>query len=259
MEPQISKRMQNSRIIEIADSVLCADACSEIYAQRPRWRAWQLNGQPTFYTLGAASYLELGFARKSLSEYLSNADSLWQWAGNAIQTIMERVRDALQEYLGDPVDYPAALPTPGFHLFIGAAIPRTDCRRNLVDCGSTHFDMQYEHIPWNRWYAHVDLENTISFTLALKLPTAGGGLALWESLTLDQVRSDLASKRHNDIPSLANATRCTIVPYAAGVMVVHEGKLLHQMAGVPRAGVSEERITLQGHGVFANGAWHLYW
>lgn len=248
-----------AKTIEIADPALCASACREIYAQRPQWRTWCLNGQPTFYTLGAASYLELGFAGKSIEEYLSAAGSLWQWAGDAVRTIVERVRCTLGDHLGAHVEYPAALPTPGFHIFIGRAIPKTDCARNVADCGSSHFDMQYERIPWNRWYAHVDLENTISFTLALKLPAAGGGLALWESLTLAQMRTDLASKTFPDIPSAANATPYDIIPYAIGSMVVHNGHLLHQMAGVLRASVADERITLQGHGVLADGAWRLYW
>lgn len=246
-------------IIEVADTALCADACREIYVQRPLWRAWCLNGQPTFYTLGAASYLELGFAGRSTDEYLGAAGSLWRWAGDAVRSIVERVRDALENYLDARVEYPTQLPPPGFHIFIGAAIPQTDCARNVADCSSSHFDMQYEHIPWNRWYSHVDVERTISFTLALKLPTAGGGLTLWESLTLKRMRKNLATQRFFDIPSAANATSCSLIPYAVGSMVVHNGHLLHQMTGVPRTRVTDERITLQGHGVLADGVWRLYW
>ena len=172
---------------------------------------------------------------------------------------MERVREALENLLGEPAEFPAVLPMPGFHLFVGASIPLSDCRRDLADCGSTHFDMQYLHIPWSQWYTHIDLDNTISFTLALKLPEAGGGLALWESLTLDRMRSDLPEHLVAGIPSAANTTRCSVTPYHVGSMVVHNGKLLHQIAGVSKAGPYEERITLQGHGIFADGSWRLYW
>lgn len=255
-------------IIKIADPALCDAACREIYAQRPLWRGWRLNGQPTFYTLGAVSYLDLRFRLKSTDEYLESAGSLWQWAGDAVRTIFERVRCALETILGAPVEYPAVLPTPGFHIFIGAAIPKTDCSRNVSDCRSTHFDLQYDEIPWNRWYAKVDFARGISLTLALKLPAAGGGLTYWEAITLERVRAALASKGFSDIyqgydtlniPSLANATPSSTIPYAVGSMVVHDSHVLHQMAGIEKTSVTDERITVQGHGVFADGAWRLFW
>jgi hypothetical protein len=250
--------MQDSMVIEIADANLCARVCREIHALHPLWRAWSLNGQPPFYTLGAASYLELGFARRSISDYLSGAGLLWN-SGEAICALLERVRKGVEDLLGAPVDYPAELPTPGFHLFIGPSIPLRDCRRDVADCGSTHFDMQYEHIPWTRWYERVNLEDTISFTLALKLPEAGGCLALWKSLNLDLLRRNLPGHSFADLPAAANVARCSLIPYSVGTMVLHNGKLLHQIAGVSTAGPHEERITLQGHGVFADGAWRLYW
>jgi len=255
-------------IIEIADPALCAAACLEIYAQRPLWRAWRLNGQPTFYTLGAASYLDLGYALRSIDDYLSAAGFLWQWAGDAVRTIVERARRALEHCLGARVEYPSVLPPPGFHIFIGAAIPKTDCARNVTDCDSTHFDIQYNHIPWNRWYTEVEFEKAISLTLALKLPAAGGGLTYWESITLERVRAALTSRGFSDIyqgyeklniPSVANATPCSTIPYAVGSMVVHSSHVLHQMAGVTRASVTDERITFQGHGVLADGAWRFFW
>lgn len=255
-------------IIEIADPALCAAVCREIYAQRQLWRAWRLNGQPTFYTLGAVSYLDLRFRLRSVDEYLRAAGSLWRWAGEPVRTIFERVRSALEHHLGARVEYPAVLPTPGFHIFIGAAIPKTDCSRNVSDCGSSHFDLQYDEIPWDRWYTHVDFENAISLTLALKLPAAGGGLTFWESITLEGVRAASAKLGFSDIyqgyeklsiPSLANTTPCSTIPYAVGSMVLHNSHVLHQMAGIGKVSVADERITVQGHGVLADGAWRLFW
>ncbi|KYF55854.1 hypothetical protein BE08_05030 [Sorangium cellulosum] len=252
---------QDSDLIEIpiADPALCAAACREIYAQRPRWRTRRLFSQPPFYTLGAASYLDLGFAAGSIDDYLGDAGSLWLWAGDAVLAIVERVRAALADRLGEAVEYPAVLPSPGFHLFIGAAIPRNDCSRRPEDCASSHFDMQYRHIPWTRWYTSIDLERTISFTLPLKLPAAGGGLTVWRSLTLERLRADLESRVFPDLSAAAGATPSATIPYTVGALVVHRGHMLHQAAGIARAKVKDERITLQGHGVFADGAWRLYW
>jgi predicted O-methyltransferase YrrM len=238
--------------IAIAEPELCAAACREIYAQRPRWRGHRMNGKPPFYTLGEASYLALGFEGRSVEDYLRDAGSLWEWAGDAVQTLFERVRRALAHQLDQPVEYPDTVPSPGFHIFIGAAIPREDC-------ASCHFDGQHRFIPWDRWYESVDLDHTISFTLPLKLPASGGGLTVWESLTLERVRDDIVHERIADIPSAAHVTPSTTIAYSVGRMVLHGGHLLHQIAGVPRVSVTDERITLQGHGVFADGSWRLYW
>ncbi|MDQ3809127.1 MAG: hypothetical protein M3336_02440 [Chloroflexota bacterium] len=246
-------------LIEVAAPGVCAAVREEIYVRRARWRARVLNGQPPFYTLGGAAYLDLGFARGSIDDYLDSAGSVWDSAGEPTRTILDAVRTQLAAYLGQPVEFPRHLPPPGFHLFIGAGIPRRDCTRSVLDCGSTHFDMQYEYIPWRRWYRDVDVERTISFTLALNLPDAGGGLKVWEPLTLDRVRDDLAARRFPDLATAANMTPAVTVPYVVGSMVVHSGHLLHQIAGVGRCTVMDERITLQGHGLFADGVWRLYW
>jgi hypothetical protein len=245
--------------LEIADLALCNTVCEEIYRQRPRWRMRRLNDRRPFYTLGSASYLDLGFGGGSLDRYLGDAGSLWSWAGEALRTVMERTRAKLAEHLDGPVEYAPELPSPGFHIFIGAAIPTTDCPRSAEDCASCHFDTQHDLIPWERWYTAVDLRDTISFTLPLKLPAEGAGLMLWESLDLDQMREHLAAKRFADLPSAAQVTPSTTIPYAAGRLVLHNGHVLHQMVGVPRLVVTDERITLQGHGVFADAAWRLYW
>jgi hypothetical protein len=73
------------------------------------------------------------------------------------------------------------------------------------------------------------------------------------------MRVDLASGRWADIASAAHATPGARIPYTVGRVVVHSGHLLHQAAGVTKVAVTDERITLQGHGVFADGAWRLYW
>ncbi len=245
--------------LDVADPDLCATACHDLYAQRARWRARRLFDQPPFYTLGAAAYLDLGFGACPVDDYLSDAGSLWGWAGDAVLTIMDRVRAALASRLEDPVAYSPRFPSPGFHIFIGAAIPTYDCSRNAADCASAHFDMQHRYIPWERWYADVDLTRTISFTLPLKLPSRGGGLTLWESLTLERLRADLEGGVFPDIASAAHAVPRRTIPYTPGRLVVHGGHVLHQSAGIARATVSDERITLQGHGVRADGVWRLYW
>ena len=247
------------RTIAVADDALCADACREIYAQRPRWTARRFNGKPPFYTLGRAAYADLDFVKMPLEEYLVGVGSVWEWAGEAVATLLERVRAALEDALGAPAVFAGVLPEPGFHIFIGAAIPRTDCARHADDCASSHFDLQYRCVPWERWYANADMTSTISFTLPLRLPLAGGGLTVWDELEFQRLREEIARGTFDSVAAAAHGRPGRTIPYEVGSLVVHSGHVLHQIAGVRKAAVVEERITLQGHGVYADGAWRLYW
>jgi len=243
----------------IADRNLSLAACEEIYAQRTGWIGRRLHGKLPMYTLGAAAYLDLGFFAKPLEEYLAAAGSVRRWAGDAVTVLMERVRAELELQLGERVEYFESLPSPGFHIFIGAAIPQTDCARVVSECASSHFDLQYHYIPWERWFKAADFDRTLSFTLPLRLPEAGGGLEVWESLTLGHLRDELARNAFPDQISAAHRTPPRYVPYTVGSMIVHGGHVLHQIAGVPYMSAMDERITLQGHAIFADGAWRLYW
>jgi hypothetical protein len=148
---------------------------------------------------------------------------------------------------------------PWFHIFIGRAIPLGNCSSQREDCASCHFDLQHEYIPWAQWYANVDLANTLSFTLPLNLPSRGGGLMYWPDLTVTSMREYIRTDRFGDIVTAAHRTLATALRYTIGNLVLHDGHTLHQMAGVSGISVTDERITLQGHGVFAEGAWRLYW
>lgn len=49
------------------------------------------------------------------------------------------------------------------------------------------------------------------------------------------------------------------VPYESGEMVIHSGHTLHQVAPSPRVDPDDERLTLQGHGVWRDRRRLLYW
>jgi hypothetical protein len=42
-------------------------------------------------------------------------------------------------------------------------------------------------------------------------------------------------------------------------MMLHSGHILHQIAPVAETDPEDERITLQGHGLYCAGTWFLYW
>jgi hypothetical protein len=182
-----------------------------------------------------------------------------QWAGHAVLTLVERVRARLADHLDQPVEYPSYLPSPGFHIFIGRAIPKRDSSRQSEDCGSCHFDIQHNLIPWQQWYTSIDPGDTFSFTLPLKLPSEGGGLTFWESHSVDRMNDYMNTGRFGEIVATAHAMASATIRYTPGRLVLHNGHMLHKMAGVPRIFATDERITLQGHGILADGVWRLYW
>jgi hypothetical protein len=241
-------------VLPIADEALCAAACEEIYAARTQWTYRVLNDKAPFYTLGAASYFDLGFAAGTVDDYLAAAGLVRAATGPAVGSLLNAVPPALSEVLGAPVEY-SPLPSPGFHIFIGRAIPQGDCARRRPDCASSHFDLQHAYVPWSRWFAEVDLVDTISFTLPIKLPAVGGGLTFWEPITLART----GPLGDVDVGSVAHTTPSETIAYTIGHLVLHDGHVLHQMAGVSPVSVTDERITLQGHGVLADAIWRLYW
>ena len=83
---------------------------------------------------------------------------------------------------------------PGFHIFGHKPNQVSDpkcAKRFEKPLASLHVDIQYkEHISYWNTYNEVDLEDQLSFTLPIELPTHGGGLWLWDWLKLDQEQID---------------------------------------------------------------------
>lgn len=114
-------------------------------------------------------------------------------------------------------------------------------------------DRQFEDIPWQH-PGELDFDQPVSFTLPLRLPAAGGGLNTWP-----------ADWRHcHDSPLLipellVRSLECHRVAYTEGVLMVHSGHMLHQIAPAPDMCSGDRRITLQGHALPRRGVYQLYW
>ena len=61
------------------------------------------------------------------------------------------------------------------------------------------------------------------------------------------------------VEEIAQSRTRTFHPYTPGVLMLHSGHTLHQIAAVDQAYPDDERITLQGHGLYCDGAWTIYW
>jgi len=86
------------------------------------------------------------------------------------------------------------------------------------------------------------------------LPSGGGGLNTW-----DISKTEVAVRSREKFRDVLRDRPMVYHPYKRGSMAVHSGHLLHQAAPGRNLTPSDERITVQGHGLLVNGVWELYW
>ena len=122
--------------------------------------------------------------------------------------------------------------------------------------GSVHVDVQWEehHDHWQT-FKEVDLKNTMSFTIPIKLPSGGGGLYTWA----DEVNPHSFNYTTNDNKLAELESPAITNLYTEGEMIYFMGHLLHQMMPGVNVQPDDRRITVQGHGQKCDGTWRIYW
>ena len=170
-----------------------------------------------FYTLGRCAYLD----GKTEAYY---HDSSWQndiLIGEFYE-LYEAVLTCLSHELEEPVELAHDLSIPGFHVF--PSDPRL-----LAITGDWHMDFPHDTL-------NIGRADPSAFTLAIKLPTSGGGM--------DWI-DDQGTIKH--------------LPYKEGELVMHSGLGLHRIAGIKKYVPDEYRITLQGHLIRRNNIMEMFW
>jgi len=225
------------------DSAQCSAVVADILALRERW----ISRSPCeFYTLGTASYLDDGV------EYDTRASQLNPILDARFAWLYELLLGALRTTLDAPVYLADQKARPGFHVWGVPGIPTGP------EDASLHFDLQYRRLRWPA-DAVLDVEHSVSFTLPLRLPRHGGGLAVWDTT---QERVDAFYRRTQfagSVHDIAVLFEERFEPYACGELVLHSGHVLHRIASVAEVYPDDLRICLQGHGLRYGGAWQLYW
>lgn len=240
------------RRAQVLDAAACREIAAAVHALRGLWVA---RDEAAFHTLGAALYLDAP-RPETLARFGVPAPAPDQYArqmacSNPVLReyfgpLYVALATALRDLLNADVRYAEGCALPGFHRFGAAAI----YARGTAHV--PHFDRQYECFAWPP-DAEIDFAQTISVTLPIRLPRAGGGLKVW-NLALDEVLAlgqEAARAR-------AATMRAAVHPYRIGELVCHPGHLLHQIQPW-HAEAGDERLTLQAHAVFYAGAWQLYW
>ena len=209
-----------------------------------------------FWTLGAVSYLD---STQDPERYATYKNYLNPVLIKKFNWIYEIICERLQSDLKEPVIIDGFLAHPGFHIFAtktGSVLRPEYVELFQEPLGSVHVDVQYEeHYDYWHTFKKVDLENPLSFTIPINLPTHGGGLYTWEDIVdplLFNYTTNNTKLSELESPSVSNL-------YNKGEMVYFIGHLLHQMMPGTQIQPTDKRITVQGHGVKCDGVWRLYW
>ena len=209
-----------------------------------------------FWTLGAVSYLD---HVKSSDQYDKHRDYLNPVLYKKFNWIYEIITKKLQEALGEPVVIDKFLAHPGFHIFatkIGTTIEPEYMKLFEQPLGSVHVDVQWEeHHDYWQTFDEVNLKDTLSFTVPIKLPSGGGGLYTWA----DEVNPYSFNYTTNEVKLSELEHPCVSNLYTEGEMIYFIGHLLHQMMPGVNVQPTDRRITVQGHGQKCDGVWRLYW
>jgi hypothetical protein len=238
------QEMKLTRLFPVLSEEECAVYLKKVHDLREYWT--RRAGDAVFYTLGAASYLDATAGR--FEQFREMAVVTNPILRREFGPLIDAVLGALGTYVGDEVRIDDELSVPGFHVFLA------DEFGGKNPTASLHFDLQYENL---RWEAHggAEPETQISFTLPLVLPANGGGLLVWD-LKWQETRKLL---RNEHAEKLKNRGEGEYVAYQNGVLAVHGGHHLHQIAPFKDHSPTDERTTLQGHAIRCSDGWWAYW
>ena len=219
-----------------------------------------------FHTLGAVTYLEAFNANgplepEKLGGYYSHKEKMNPVLNERFSGLYKRIVATLSEKIG-PAALIDELGFPGFHIF-GATPDKGFIDQDFIDnfngesWGNLHIDIQYiPHLPVLKKYKKINLEKTLSFTLALRLPKNGSGLRIWRNI---EGRENIERFNYLDLEDRIEVigTPNEII-YETGNLTFFTGHLVHQVPSTKGLLSDDLRITLQGHGVCCDGVWRLY-
>ncbi len=206
-----------------------------------------------FWTLGAVSYLD---GVEDYARYHKHKQALNPVLKKKFSWMYQIICDKFSEHMQEEFVVDDVLGLPGFHIFAakrGQVIEDQYIKMFEQPLGSIHVDIQYrEHHNYWQTFNEVDLENTLSFTIPIKLPKNGGGLYTWD------IEVDRDVFNYNSNKNKQPDEDPTVNPYHDGQMIYFIGHLLHQMMPGIDVKPDDKRLTVQGHGVKCDGIWRLY-
>lgn len=233
--------METIQELTVLTEAECQAVRATVYDLQSAWL--RRNPMVPFFTLGAASYLD---AASHPENYYATAKHSNPVLQEQFSWLYERVALVLSQQLQAPVNYQHAFALPGFHVYLSSKVFEQPI-------ASIHCDLQYQLLDW-RFASNPDLTQPLSFTLAISLPRHGGGLNVW-----DLHYHDIIDVNRETMLQRVRSQPQQFHPYQVGTLILHSGHTIHQAAPARDVQPDDDRITLQGHCLFSQGQWHLYW
>lgn len=205
---------------------------SEVHSLRHLWddERYRLGAGISYYRPGALYYATSKQMNPILRKHFG-----WMY---------DKLQDAIATSYSVEVGFRDDLALPGFNIYCGPNDFST-IRYNI------HVDLQFMELNWEP-EGSADFSTTMSFTLPIASPVHGAGLNIWEV-----TQSDI-SEQELEGTELLSVQKAKYQRYEVGIATVHDGRHYHQMAVAENWLPTDERITLQGHGLMQNGRLVIY-
>lgn len=172
-----------------------------------------------FFTIGRSAYLDGKTPEYNKDIRYDNALIL-----GAFGDLHEQALQTLEHYFNEPINLSWDLRCPGFHIFPSDPV--------FIEKGIAG--------NWHQDYPHETLElgsqDPWTFTIPIEIPKSGAGIDYIDEFNWIQ---------H--------------IPYKKAMMILHDGKDTHRIAGLKEYIPNEYRITMQGHLIRRNGRLEAFW
>lgn len=224
--------MTNTLIRDV--EVLSVDECERVRTDvnnlKPLWDEdrYRLGAGISYYKPAALYYA----ASKQMNPILKKHFG-WMY---------ERLLASFSTAFNCKVKFREDLALPGFNIYCGP-VDFSTIAYNI------HVDLQYLDLNWDP-QGSADLDTTMSFTVSIASPAKGTGLNIWNAT---QMSSDAIEQS-----GALDPNKAIYQPYRLGFATIHDGKHYHQMSIADEWKSTDERITLQGHGLMQNGSLVIY-
>lgn len=240
----VSERGNPKTEIELLSQAECDAIRTTVHGLKLYWEPAKAQDSP-FFKLGASSYVDMRTSETSF-KYYALARTINPILQKHFDYLYARLSAALEACLGQPNQYhPNHVGLPGFHIY------KASTGLETFDT-PVHVDGQVKKVNFES-LGPVDASKSVSFTLPIAIPKAGAGLNMW-----DMTLSDIESKREN-FQEMLDRADFHYQEYRIGTLFTHCGNYFHQVAPLKDLEAGDERITLQGHAVWSEGTWILFW
>lgn len=226
--------------MQVIENLISKEEIKEIISKVFDHKAdWKLRAnyfeEIPFYSFGAAGYMDLSehgkeFYKEEFQKTNPFLKENFSWLYQKVFNNLEKIYNRKFE-LYDNAAY------PGFHIFLNNDVFE-------IALASRHVDLQYKDIDWQG--TKIDPAKSISFTLYLELPKNGGGVYYW-----DLFYEDLCQMNLKDREEEIHKHEKKLKTFNEGDLFIHNGHQYHQIAPFFDIEPEDQRISLQGHAIYA--------